>query len=108
MNQPVSSWIAGYEEVNNGAPRITQGMEYSVHACNSYAEANRPPESRGFEFIVVGQESRLFAGICAVQRAIKMNRRFATAVMGQQLQMECYLEAIQSEAVDYVANPLNQ
>ena len=48
--------------------RITQGMGYSVHACNSYAEGIRQLESGAFKFIVVGQGSRSFEGRCVVER----------------------------------------
>jgi CheY-like chemotaxis protein len=68
--------------------RITEGMGYSIHACNSYAEGVRQLESGAFAFVIVGQGSRLFEGRCVVERAI-----------------QCYLEAMQLGAVDYVAEP---
>ena len=40
-----------------------------------------------------------------VERAIKINRRSPVVVIGRQLEMECYLEAMQLGAVDYVAGP---
>jgi DNA-binding NtrC family response regulator len=85
--------------------RITQGMGYSVHACNSYAEGIRQLESGAFEFIVVGQGSRTFEGRCVVERAAKINRQLPVVVVARQLEMECYLEAMQLGAVDYVADP---
>jgi DNA-binding NtrC family response regulator len=85
--------------------RITQGMGYNIHACNSYAEGIRQLESRAFEFVIVGQGSRFFEGRCVVERASKINRRSPVVVIGRQLEMECYLEAMQLGAVDYVAGP---
>ena len=85
--------------------RITQGMGYSVHACNSYAEGIRQLESGAFKFIVVGQGSRSFEGRCVVERAIKINRQLPVVVVARQLEMECYLEAMQLGAIDYVADP---
>jgi DNA-binding NtrC family response regulator len=85
--------------------RITQGMGYSIHACNSYAEGIRQLESGAFEFIIVGQGSRFFEGRCVVERAIKINRRLPVVVVARQLEMECYLEAMQLGAIDYVAGP---
>jgi len=84
---------------------ITQGMGYNIHACNSYAEGIRQLESRAFEFVIVGQGSRFFEGRCVVERASKINRRSPVVVIGRQLEMECYLEAMQLGAVDYVAGP---
>jgi len=85
--------------------KITQGMGHSVHACNSYAEGIRQLESGAFEFVVVGQGSRFFEGRCVVERAIEINRQLPVVVVARQLEMECYLEAMQLGAVDYVADP---
>jgi len=85
--------------------RITEGMGYSIHACNSYAEGVRQLESGAFAFVIVGQGSRLFEGRCVVERAIKINRRLPVVVVARQLEMQCYLEAMQLGAVDYVAEP---
>jgi CheY-like chemotaxis protein len=63
--------------------RITQGMGYSVHACNSYAEGIRQLESGAFEFIFVGQGSRFFEGRCVVERAIKINCRLPVVVVAR-------------------------
>ena len=85
--------------------RITQGMGYSIHVCNSYADGVRELESGAFAFIIVGQGSRFFEGRCVVERAIKINRRLPVVVVARQLEMECYLEAMQLGAADYVAEP---
>jgi len=85
--------------------KIAQGMGHSVHACNSYAEGIRQLESGAFEFIVVGQGSRFFEGRCVVERAIKIDRQLPVVVVARQLEMECYLEAMQLGAIDYVADP---
>ena len=53
--------------------RITQGMGYNIHACNSYAEGIRQLESGAFEFIIVGQgavSSRGVAWLSAQSRSI--------------------------------------
>src|SRR5208282_623303 len=85
--------------------KIAQGMGHSVHACNSYTEGIRQLESGAFELVVVGQGSRLFEGRCVVERAIEINRQLPVVVVARQLEMECYLEAMQLGAVDYVADP---
>jgi DNA-binding response OmpR family regulator len=84
---------------------ITEGMGYSVHTCNSYAEGIRKLESGAFDFVIVGQGSRFFEGRCVVERAIEINRQLPVVVVARQLEMECYLEAMQLGAVDYVAEP---
>ena len=85
--------------------RITEGMGHSVHACNSYAEGIRQLECGAFEFIIVGQGSRFFEGRCVVECAIKVNRQLPVVVVARQLEMECYPQAMQLGAVDYVAEP---
>jgi len=85
--------------------RITQGMGYNIHACNSYAEGIRQLECGAFEFIIVGQGSRFFEGRCVVECAIKVNRQLPVVVVARQLEMECYPQAMQLGAVDYVAEP---
>jgi len=80
-------------------------MGYSIHVCNSYADGVRELESGAFAFIIVGQGSRFFEGRCVVERAIKINRRLPVVVVARQLEMECYLEAMQLGAADYVAEP---
>jgi FixJ family two-component response regulator len=40
-----------------------------------------------------------------VERAIKINRQLPVVVVARQLEIECYLEAMQLGAVDYVADP---
>jgi DNA-binding NtrC family response regulator len=85
--------------------RITQRMGHSVHACSSYAEGVRQLESGAFEFIIVGQGSRFFEGRCVVERAININRRLPVIVVARHPEMNCYLEAMQLGAVDYVSDP---
>jgi DNA-binding NtrC family response regulator len=80
-------------------------MGYNIRTCNSYAEGIRQLESGAFEFVIVGQGSRFFEGRCVVERAIKINRQLPVVVVARQLEMECYLEAMQLGAVDYVAEP---
>lgn len=85
--------------------RVTQGMGYSVHACNSYDEGIRKLESGAFDFVIVGQGSRFFEGRCVVERANMISRQLPVVVVARQLEMECYLEAMQLGAFDYVADP---
>ena len=85
--------------------RITQGMGYNIRTCNSYAEGIRQLESGAFEFVIVGQGSRFFEGRCVVERAININRRLPVIVVARHPEMNCYLEAMQLGAVDYVSDP---
>jgi CheY-like chemotaxis protein len=81
---------------------IIQGIGYSVQACNSYIEGLCQLVSGAFDIIVVGQGSRNFEGRCMLEGATEFNRRLPVVVVAQHLEMECYLEAMQLEAVDYL------
>jgi DNA-binding NtrC family response regulator len=84
---------------------IIQGIGYSVQACNSYIEGLRQLVSGAFDIILVGQGSRNFEGRCVLEGATEFNRRLPVVVVAQHLEMECYLEAMQLGAVDYLAEP---
>ena len=86
--------------------KITQGMGYNIHACNSYAEGIRQLESRAFEFIIVGQGSRFFEGRCVLERANEVDRRPRVLVVARSLDVVCYFEAMQLGAVDYLPEPV--
>ena len=85
--------------------RITQGMGFSVHACNSYAEGIRQLESGAVGFIIVGQGSRFFEGRYVLERAAEMHRNIPIIVVTRCLNIRCYLEAMDLGAVDYLERP---
>jgi DNA-binding NtrC family response regulator len=65
----------------------------------------REVASGAFDLIVVGQGSRNFEGRCVLAGASEFNRRLPVVVVARHLEMECYLEAMQLGAVDYLAGP---
>jgi len=83
--------------------RVIQGIGCSVQACNSYTEGMRQLVSGAFDIIVVGQGSRNFEGRCVLEGVTEFNRRLPVIVVARHLEMECYLEAMQLGAVDYLA-----
>jgi DNA-binding NtrC family response regulator len=85
--------------------RIIQGIGYSVQACNSYGEGVPQLLSGAFDIVVVGQGSRDFEGRCVLEAASEFNRHLPVVVVARQLEMRCYLEAMQLGAVDYLAGP---
>ena len=85
--------------------RVIQGIGCSVQVCNSYTEGIHQLLSGAFDIIVVGQGSRNFEGRCVLEQATEFNRRLPVVVVARHLEMECYLEAMQLGAVDYLAEP---
>ncbi len=84
---------------------VIQGTGHSVHACNSYSEGIRELESGAYDMVVVGQGSPNFEGWCVLGSATTFDRRLPVVVVARHAEMRCYLEAMQSGAVDYLAEP---
>jgi DNA-binding NtrC family response regulator len=87
--------------------RIIQGSGHSVNACNSYTEGIHQLESGAFDIIVVGQGSRNFEGRCVLECATAVDRRLPVVVVARNVEMGCYLEAMQLGAVDYISPGLS-
>ena len=77
-----------------------------VRSCNCYADGLRQIESSFFDFIVVCQGGPKFEGKQVLERAIEIDRRTPILVVTRCLDMECYLDAMQLGALDYVERPL--
>ena len=77
-----------------------------VHCCSRYADGLRQLESRFFDFVVVCQGGPQFEGKPVVERAIEIDRRTPILVVTRCLEMQCYLEAMQLGALDYLERPL--
>ena len=81
-------------------------MGYSVRALMSYREAAGCLEHEHFDFVIVSQGSPAFETYDVVQRALARDRHTPVVVLTRCLEMNCYLEAMQLGAVDYVEKPL--
>lgn len=86
-----------------GALRV-RGCE--VVACASHNEALHCLEVGSFDFIVVSQGSCAFEGRCVLERAIEIDRHTPVLVLTRCLSMNCYLDAMQLGAVDYLEKPV--
>jgi DNA-binding NtrC family response regulator len=118
MNQSVEKHLAS----NCGAAvlLVDEDLEYlesmrgiihrsghSVSACNSYTEGIRQLESGAFDIVVVGQGSRNFEGRCVLECATAFDRHLPVVVVARNVEMGCYLEAMQLGAVDYISPGLS-
>ncbi len=84
---------------------VVQGVGCGIWACNSYVEGIRQLGSARFVAIVVGQGGPHFEGRCVLERAAELDRHLPVIVVARILDMECYMEAMQLGAVDYIAGP---
>jgi len=86
---------------------IIQRSGHSVDACNSYTEGIRLLESGAYGLVVVGQGSRNFEGRCVLEFATAFDRHLPVIVVARNVEMGCYLEAMQLGAVDYISPGLS-
>jgi DNA-binding NtrC family response regulator len=84
---------------------VIQGTGHKVHACDSYSEGICQLQSGAYDIVVVGQGSPSFEGWCVLGSAATFDRRLPVVVVARHAEMRCYLEAMQSGAVDYLAEP---
>ena len=59
-----------------------------------------------FAFVMVTQGTPNFEGRCVLERAVEIDRSLPVLVVARCLDMNCYLEAMQLGAVDYLVEPL--
>lgn len=82
-----------------------QGCE--VVPCRSHEEALRILEASRFGLVVVCQGSCAFEGRCVLERAIEIDGHTPVLVLRRCLEMNCYLEAMQLGAADYLEKPVS-
>ena len=79
---------------------------FEVEVCDSFEDGARRLKSRSFDFIMVGQGSRAFEGRKVVEKALSADRSTPLLVITRCIDMNCYLEAMQLGAVDYMEKPI--
>jgi DNA-binding NtrC family response regulator len=86
---------------------MLQGQGYLVRPCESYAEGADRLDSEVFDLIVVCQGSPNFEGRSVLERAMELDRHSRVLIVARCLDMNCYLEAMQLGAADYLAEPFS-
>ena len=81
-------------------------MGYSVQAFMNYREAEGCLEHEHFDCVIVSQGSPAFETHDLVQLTLARDRHTPVVVLARCLEMNCYLEAMQLGAVDYLEKPL--
>ena len=85
---------------------VLQHQGYQVLSTPSYTDGAACVEREDFDLIVVSQGSPSFEGRLVLARAIERNRWAPVLVLTRAIQMPCYIEAMQSGALDYMEKPL--
>jgi DNA-binding NtrC family response regulator len=86
---------------------LLEEQGYKVCIADSYEGAARCLEGKSFDFILVGQGTSAFEGRCVVERALSLDQRRPVVVLSRCLDIDCYLEAMQLGAVDYLEKPVS-
>ncbi len=86
---------------------ILQHQGYEVRGSESFEEGTRLLDSEAFDFIIVSQGGPKFEGRRVLEHANRIDRHLPFVVVARCLDMECYLEAMQLGAVDYLAQPVS-
>jgi two-component system phosphoglycerate transport system response regulator PgtA len=86
---------------------ILQRQGFEVYACTSYNDAERILATGPVDFAVINQGSRAFEGRTLLERVLTIDRHIPVVVLTRAVDMNCYLEAMQMGAVDYLEKPLS-
>ena len=85
---------------------ILEAYGYRVRRCSSYHEGVRCLGEEAFDFVIVSQGTPNFEGSWVLLRATEMNPSLPVLVVARCLEMDCYLEAMELGAIDYLVEPL--
>jgi two-component system phosphoglycerate transport system response regulator PgtA len=87
--------------------RLLRQAGYTVRCCSSYTEGKTCLDKGPADFVIVGQGTPAFEGREVLQRAIEKDRHTPVLVLTRSVDMNCYLEAMQLGAFDYLEKPVN-
>jgi len=85
---------------------ILEGQGFEVSTCTNYEAAVRCLETVPFDFVLVSQGSQAFEGRAVLDRAMQLDRHRPVMVVTRCMDMQCYLEAMQMGAIDYLEKPV--
>jgi DNA-binding NtrC family response regulator len=79
---------------------------YEVQCVCSYARGAACVWNDPVDLVIVNQGSPAFEGRCVVERAIEKDRHTPVLVLARSADMNCYLDAMQLGAFDYLEKPV--
>lgn len=81
---------------------ILRALGHEVAIAGSYSEGMSLLEKERFDLVIVGQGSPAFEGREVLARALEINPETPVIVVARTLDIDCYLEALEIGAVDYL------
>jgi DNA-binding NtrC family response regulator len=81
---------------------MLRALGHEVVVSESYAEALARLEHENFDMAVVAQGSPAFEGRQVLARALEVNLELPVLIVARTLDIDCYLEAMEMGAADYL------
>lgn len=81
---------------------VLRALGHDVVVSASYPEALTLLEKENFDMAIVAQGSPAFEGRSVVAKALEINPDLPVLVVARTLDIDCYLEAMEMGAVDYL------
>ena len=86
---------------------VLRAHGFDVNACESPSQGATLVENGRYDFIIVEQGSHAFEGRAVLERVLAVDRLLPTVVLTRCVDMDCYLEAMQMGATDYIEKPVS-
>jgi DNA-binding response OmpR family regulator len=86
---------------------ILQHLGHDVRPCASFTEAANLFARETFDLVILSQGGTSFEGRRVLARAIEADHTTPVLVLTRSPNMDCYIEAMQMGAFDYLAKPLS-
>jgi two-component system NtrC family response regulator len=84
---------------------ILCSLGYRILMCSSADEAIQALESEDVSFVIVSQGTHAFEGRQVLERSRQLRPNVPVLVIARVLDMQCYLEAMDLGASDYLERP---
>ena len=81
---------------------VLRALGHGVVVCNSYSEALALLDRENFDMAVVAQGSPAFEGREVLAKALDISPGLPVIVVARTLDIDCYLEAMEIGAADYL------
>jgi len=82
---------------------ILGALGYRILLCSSTDEAIQALENVEVSFVIVSQGTHAFEGRRVLERSLQLHPNVPVLVIARTLDMQCYLEAMDLGASDYLA-----
>jgi DNA-binding NtrC family response regulator len=82
-----------------------RSLGYKVVLCGSRRAAINLIETESVDFVILSQGTPAFEGRGVLERILQLQLKLPVLVVAQVLNVDCYFEAMEMGAVDYLERP---